>query len=76
MRDSDLLMALNPETYHRRLAVLPGLTGPWQVSGRSELNYEQMVELDIDYVQNWTLARDLSILCKTFFVVLFRVGAY
>jgi lipopolysaccharide/colanic/teichoic acid biosynthesis glycosyltransferase len=55
---------------------LPGVTGPWQVAGRSKLNHERMVQLDIDYVENWSLTRDLSIICKTFFVVLFRVGAY
>jgi lipopolysaccharide/colanic/teichoic acid biosynthesis glycosyltransferase len=76
LRDSELLAALDPEGYERRLAVLPGLTGPWQVSGRSKLSYEQMVQLDIDYVQNWTLGRDLWIICKTFLVVLLRVGAY
>jgi lipopolysaccharide/colanic/teichoic acid biosynthesis glycosyltransferase len=76
LRDSDLLLASDPDGYHRRLAVLPGITGLWQVSGRSELNYERMVDLDIDYVQNWTLGRDLWIICKTFFVVLRRVGAY
>ena len=76
LRDSDLLLALNPESYHQRLAVLPGVTGPWQVNGRSELNYEKMVELDIDYVQNWSLGWDLWILSKTFLVVLLRVGAY
>jgi lipopolysaccharide/colanic/teichoic acid biosynthesis glycosyltransferase len=76
LRDSELLLTLDPEGYERRLAVVPGLTGPWQVSGRSELNHERMVELDLDYVQNWSVARDLSIICKTFFVVLLRVGAY
>jgi lipopolysaccharide/colanic/teichoic acid biosynthesis glycosyltransferase len=76
MRDSDLLFALDPEGYERRLIVMPGVTGPWQVGGRSKLNHERMVELDVDYVDHWSLGRDLMILCKTFFVVLFRVGAY
>ena len=76
LRDSELLFASDPEGYEHRLAVLPGVTGPWQVGGRSKLNHKRMVELDIDYVQNWSLGRDLMILCKTFFVVLFRVGAY
>ena len=76
LRDSELLFASDPEGYEHRLAVLPGVTGPWQVGGRSELNHERMIELDIDYVRNWSLARDLMILCKTFFVVLLRVGAY
>jgi lipopolysaccharide/colanic/teichoic acid biosynthesis glycosyltransferase len=76
IRDSERLLALDPEGYKRRLEVLPGVTGPWQVGGRSELNHERMVQLDVDYVENWSLARDLLIICKTFLVVLFRVGAY
>jgi lipopolysaccharide/colanic/teichoic acid biosynthesis glycosyltransferase len=76
LRDSERLLALDPAGYKRRLDVLPGVTGPWQVGGRSMLNHESMVQLDVDYVENWSLARDLLIICKTFFVVLFRVGAY
>jgi lipopolysaccharide/colanic/teichoic acid biosynthesis glycosyltransferase len=76
MRDSDKLLALDPEAYARRLEVMPGLTGPWQVGGRSEVNYERMLELDMDYVENWSNALDLRIIAKTFFVVLLRRGAY
>lgn len=76
IRDSERLLALDPKGYERRLDVLPGVTGPWQVGGRSELNHERMVQLDVDYVDNWSLARDLSIICKTFLVVILRVGAY
>ena len=76
LRDSDLLLELDPDNYHRRLEVKPGVTGPWQVGGRSELNHEGMVKLDIDYVENWSLGRDLLIICKTFLVVLLRAGAY
>ena len=76
IRDSERLLAFDPMGYKRRLEVLPGVTGPWQVAGRSKLNHERMVQLDIDYVENWSLTRDLAIICKTFFVVLFRVGAY
>jgi lipopolysaccharide/colanic/teichoic acid biosynthesis glycosyltransferase len=76
LRDSDKLLALDPKVYARRLDVMPGLTGPWQVGGRSELNYEQMVELDVHYVENWSNALDLKIIAKTFFVVLLRRGAY
>jgi lipopolysaccharide/colanic/teichoic acid biosynthesis glycosyltransferase len=76
LRDSERLLALDPKTYARRLEVMPGLTGPWQVGGRSELNYEQMVELDVDYVEKWSLALDLKIIGKTFLVVLLRRGAY
>ncbi len=76
LRDSDLLLQTDPEGYKRRLDVWPGVTGPWQVGGRSDLNHERMVQLDLDYVNNWSLGRDLLIICKTFFVVLFRIGAY
>ena len=70
LRDSDKLLALKPKAYVRRLEVMPGLTGPWQVGGRSEVDYEQMIELDVDYVENWSIGRDLRIIAKTFFVVL------
>ncbi len=53
----------------------PGLTGLWQVSGRSDTTYEQRVRLDVWYVRNWTLWHDLAILMKTIPVVLFRRGA-
>jgi lipopolysaccharide/colanic/teichoic acid biosynthesis glycosyltransferase len=76
IRDSDRLRELDPEGYEGRLRVLPGVTGPWQVSGRSELNHERMVELDLDYVKNWSPGRDLWIICKTFWVVIRGKGAY
>lgn len=76
LRDSERLAVLDPESYLRRLQVMPGLTGPWQVGGRSELAYERMVELDLDYVENWSLGQDLWIIFKTFLVVLLRRGAY
>jgi undecaprenyl-phosphate galactose phosphotransferase len=53
----------------------PGMTGLWQVSGRSDTTYEQRVRLDVWYVRNWTLWHDLAILMKTIPVVLFRRGA-
>jgi lipopolysaccharide/colanic/teichoic acid biosynthesis glycosyltransferase len=56
--------------------VLPGATGLWQVSGRSETGYEQRVELDTRYVQNWTLLQDLGIIFRTIPAVLKRRGAY
>ena len=76
LRDSDRLLACDPDSYARRLEVMPGLTGPWQVGGRSEVDYQRMIELDLDYAQNWSIARDLLIIGKTFFVVLLRHGAY
>jgi lipopolysaccharide/colanic/teichoic acid biosynthesis glycosyltransferase len=76
LRDSDRLLALNPEAYARRLQVMPGVSGPWQIGGRSELGYERMIELDLQYVENWSLGQDLWIICKTFLVVLRGRGAY
>jgi Undecaprenyl-phosphate galactose phosphotransferase WbaP len=57
-------------------SVRPGLTGLWQVSGRSDLSYDQRVRLDIWYVRNWTPWHDIAILLKTFPAVLKRKGAY
>jgi exopolysaccharide biosynthesis polyprenyl glycosylphosphotransferase len=60
----------------RRLLVKPGITGLWQVSGRSDLSWEQTVRLDLRYVENWTLALDAQILLKTVRAVLKKDGAY
>jgi exopolysaccharide biosynthesis polyprenyl glycosylphosphotransferase len=60
----------------RRLLVRPGITGLWQVSGRSDLSWDDAVRLDLYYVDNWSLAFDLSILWRTVGVVLARKGAY
>jgi lipopolysaccharide/colanic/teichoic acid biosynthesis glycosyltransferase len=64
-----------PAWYLERFAVKPGLTGYWQVSGRSERTYEEMVRLDIEYAERRSLALDLSILLKTPWIVLTRKGA-
>ena len=60
----------------RRLLVKPGLTGLWQISGRSDLPWEEAVRLDLRYVENWSLALDISILFKTFAAVIASRGAY
>ncbi|MFB9332932.1 sugar transferase [Actinoplanes octamycinicus] len=60
----------------RRLLVRPGITGLWQVSGRSDLSWDEAVRLDLYYVDNWSLTYDLSILWRTIWVVLKRKGAY
>jgi exopolysaccharide biosynthesis polyprenyl glycosylphosphotransferase len=60
----------------RRLLVKPGLTGLWQVSGRSDLSWEESVRLDLRYVEDWSLAMDAMILWKTFRAVLGGQGAY
>lgn len=60
----------------RRLRVKPGLTGLWQVSGRSDLSWEESLRLDLRYVDNWSIALDLSILWRTVRAVLYGSGAY
>ena len=60
----------------RRLLVKPGITGLWQVSGRSDLSFEDGIRLDLFYVENWSLTTDLMILWKTFGAVLRGKGAY
>jgi exopolysaccharide biosynthesis polyprenyl glycosylphosphotransferase len=64
------------EDVRRRLLVKPGLTGLWQVSGRSDLSWEEAVRLDLRYVEDWSLAMDAMILWKTFRAVLGGQGAY
>jgi exopolysaccharide biosynthesis polyprenyl glycosylphosphotransferase len=59
-----------------RLAVQPGITGLWQVSGRSDLSFDQSVQLDIDYIQQQTLWLDFTILLRTFGAVVKGRGAY
>ena len=60
----------------RRLTIKPGITGPWQVSGRSNIGFDEWVRLDVYYIQNWSLLLDLTILLKTVAVVVGRKGAY
>lgn len=60
----------------RRLLVKPGLTGLWQVSGRSNLSWQDSVRLDLYYVENWSLAGDMIILLRTFRAVFYSTGAY
>jgi len=61
---------------HRRFLVKPGLTGLWQVSGRSNLSWEDSVRLDLYYVENWSLAGDFILVWRTLKAVLRRDGAY
>lgn len=76
LRDSEKLQAQDPEGYAHRLQVMPGLTGPWQVGGRSEIDYMNMVKMDVAYARNWSLIWDLQIILQTFVVVLLGRGAY
>ena len=65
------------EGYHkRRLSMTPGLTGVWQVSGRSDIkDFEEIVAMDVDYISNWSLKRDFEIILRTVQVVLRSSGA-
>jgi lipopolysaccharide/colanic/teichoic acid biosynthesis glycosyltransferase len=60
----------------RRLSVVPGLTGAWQVSGRSNLGWESSIALDLDYIDNWSFWLDLKLIGKTFGAVMSSKGAY
>ena len=60
----------------RRLRVRPGMTGLWQVSGRSDLSWDETVRLDLYYVDNWSMVQDLNILVRTVSAVLGSRGAY
>ncbi len=60
----------------KRLLITPGLTGLWQVSGRSDVSFENMVRLDLEYMQNWSLLMDFKILLKTIPAVISGKGAY
>jgi lipopolysaccharide/colanic/teichoic acid biosynthesis glycosyltransferase len=72
MRDNELM-----EDWHkRRHVVLPGITGPWQISGRSDLGFEEMIQLDFRYIENWSLTSDLRIMARTVATVFAGKGAY
>ena len=61
---------------HRRLLVKPGLTGLWQISGRSDLSWDESINLDLRYVENWSPFLDILILAKTLHAVTRSSGAY
>ena len=65
------------DAWHRkRYLVLPGITGLWQISGRSSLTFDDLVRLDFYYIENWSIWLDISILFKTPFAILSGRGAY
>jgi exopolysaccharide biosynthesis polyprenyl glycosylphosphotransferase len=72
LRDYRLLS----EWHRRRYHVLPGITGLWQVAGRSNLTFDDLVRLDFYYLENWSIWLDISILVRTPFAVVRRRGAY
>jgi len=61
---------------HKRLSVAGGMTGLWQVSGRSHLNFEEMVMMDLYYIENWSLGLDLKILLRTIPAILTGTGSF
>lgn len=69
-------VALYDRAAHRRLFVNPGMSGLWQVSGRSNLSWEESIQLDLYYVENWSLTGDIVILFKTFKAVVATTGAH
>ena len=75
LRDCERMAALDPVSFTSRLAVLPGLTGLAQVSGRRDLEPGRILELDLQYVRDWSIPLDLSIFVRTVFVVLKGHGA-
>ena len=72
LRDHELM----GELHKKRLAAVPGITGYWQISGRSVLSFEDMVRLDLYYIENWSLSLDIKIILKTVGAVLRGEGAY
>lgn len=75
LRDCALLAQAHPEGFARRLQVLPGLTGPWQANGRSETGFAHMIELDLDYIERWSLWLDLGLIARTALGVIAGRGA-
>jgi lipopolysaccharide/colanic/teichoic acid biosynthesis glycosyltransferase len=71
----DVVERYEPE-HEIRLRVKPGVTGPWQISGRSELTFEEMISVEREYVENLSLGRDLRIVLMTIPAVFGRRGAY
>lgn len=72
MRDFERL----GEAHKKRLAAAPGMTGHWQVRGRSDLPFEEMIRLDLHYIENWSLSFDMKIIAKTIGAVVRGEGAY
>jgi lipopolysaccharide/colanic/teichoic acid biosynthesis glycosyltransferase len=69
-------VALYEDDVHRRFLVKPGVTGLWQVNGRSTLSWDESVRYDLYYVENWSLSGDLGVLWKTARAVLAKNGAF
>lgn len=69
MRDCERLRAVDPDAFARRLEFPPGLTGAWQVGRRDPTDSEHLLDFDLDYVENWSLGRDVWTLYRTVFIL-------
>jgi exopolysaccharide biosynthesis polyprenyl glycosylphosphotransferase len=69
-------VSIYDSTYERRLIAKPGITGPWQISGRSDLDLQTSVSLDLNYLKNWSFTKDLWIIFSTIGAILKGKGAY
>lgn len=76
LRDCRKAQEHNSSLFFKRMAVPPGITGVWQVNGRSDTTFEEMLRLDLEYIDTWSFQGDLRILWRTLIVVLKRQGAY
>jgi lipopolysaccharide/colanic/teichoic acid biosynthesis glycosyltransferase len=76
LRDCERAFKFDHLAFEQRLTVLPGITGSWQIAGRSDLSFEQMLKLDCDYIEQWSFTLDLTILLNTLPAVVKRRGAY
>jgi lipopolysaccharide/colanic/teichoic acid biosynthesis glycosyltransferase len=75
-RPLPLAEVVQMDRFHlNRLKVLPGITCLWQVNGRSNVTFQHWMDLDIEYIKNWSLSLDLKLLFQTIPAVLFRIGA-
>jgi len=66
---------MNKTSHRRRLSVLPGITGPWQISGRDQISFEEWMQMDLDYIDNWRLMTDIKIILMTVPTVLLARGS-
>ena len=76
LRDCALAIKGNRDAFAKRLTVMPGVTGLWQVSGRSEVAFDDMLRLDMSYIEHWSFWLDLRIIWQTILIVLTGKGAY
>jgi lipopolysaccharide/colanic/teichoic acid biosynthesis glycosyltransferase len=74
--EEERIVQLYQDYHRRRLAVKPGMTGPMQVSGRGDLGFAERLQLELDYIEHYSLRRDLEILLRTFPAIFHGDGAH